>query len=174
MKLRTRFFALFLVFSVAAWVQADEINYGNFEGATVTYIDVTESSTEELPLYGTPEIFGNQLDMPGTGFISESNNGEIDFLDGRLTFMVEADRAIALNPNHSSTLAQLGNDMVWAGELERGTALLEKAIVLNPKHPDWYYLALGAAHYYRSEYDEALALQQKINMPNFFGAYFRF
>lgn len=91
MKLRFRIIALFLVLSIGAYSQADEINYGDFEGTTVTYIDVTESSLEELPLYGMPNIVGNNLNMPGTGFTSQSQDGQVDFLDGRLTFMVEAD-----------------------------------------------------------------------------------
>ncbi len=97
MKLRTRITALLLVFSVAAYVQADEINYGDFNGDTVTYLDVTESSLEELPLYGTPEIVGNNLNMPGTGFASESKDSQVDFLDGRLTFMVEANPGTTLS-----------------------------------------------------------------------------
>jgi hypothetical protein len=86
-----------LVFSVVAYVQADTINYGDFAGDSVTYLDVTESSLEELPLYGMPEIVGNNLNMPGTGFASESKDGQVDFLDGRLTFMIEADPGTTLS-----------------------------------------------------------------------------
>lgn len=104
MNLRLHFLALF-VFSVASYVQADSINYGNFDGNTLTYIDVTETSMEPLPLYGQPEIFGDNLSMPGTGFISQSENGEINFLDGRLSFMIEADPGTTIN---SVTIREFG------------------------------------------------------------------
>ncbi len=104
MKPGLHFLAL-LFFSVASYVQADSINYGNFDGDTLTYIDVTETSTEPLPLYGQPEIFGDNLSFPGTGFVTESNNGEINFLDGRLSFMIEADPGTTIS---SVTIREFG------------------------------------------------------------------
>lgn len=92
-------------FSTVSMTSADVINYGDFSGDTVTYIDVTESSNDPVPLYGAPQTFGDQLDLPGTGFVSESNNGEVDFLDGRLSFMIEADPGFTLS---SITLEEFG------------------------------------------------------------------
>lgn len=97
--------ALLIAFSCVVTANADDINYGDFDADTVTYIDVTESSNDPTPLYGTPEVFGNQLDLPGTGFISETNNGEVDFLDGRLTFMIEADPGSTIS---SITIEEFG------------------------------------------------------------------
>ena len=71
----------------------------------MTFIDVTEISLEPGALYGTPDVIGDNLDLPGVGFISESNNGEIDFLDGRLSFMIEADPGRTLT---SITLEEFG------------------------------------------------------------------
>ncbi|MEM9411748.1 MAG: PEP-CTERM sorting domain-containing protein [Planctomycetota bacterium] len=92
-----------LFFAVVA--PADVINYGDFEGDSVTYIDVTESSLESGALYGAPDIIGNQLDLPASGFASESNNGEVDFLDGRLSFMIEADPGSTIS---SITIEEFG------------------------------------------------------------------
>ena len=92
MKNTLRLAVLFVATAcIAGYASADEINYGDFEGDTVTYVDVSEASLEDGALYGAPSVTGNSLSLPGTGFISESNNGEVDFLDGRLSFMIEAD-----------------------------------------------------------------------------------
>lgn len=96
-------FAAILAFSSIA--SGDVINYGDFDGANVTFVDVTEVSLETGALYGAPDVVNDTLDFPATGFLSESTNGEIDFLDGRLTFMVEADPGQTLN---SITLEEFG------------------------------------------------------------------
>lgn len=105
MKTGKHILALLLTVSMAFATQADEINYGDFAGDTVTYVDVTENSLEKLPLYGTPTVVGDELDMPGTGFVSQSENGGIDFLDGRLTFMIEADPGTTIS---SVTIREFG------------------------------------------------------------------
>jgi adenylate cyclase len=86
-------------------------------------------------------------------------------------FYIHADRALEINPNHATILADLGDNMVFAGNIDRGIALVRKAIALNPKHPDWYYFSLTEYHYRRGEYEAALDVAQKINMPNFFWTY---
>ena len=58
--------------------------------------------------------------------------------------------------------------MINAGDIDRGIALVRKAIVLNPYHPDWYYFPLTHYHYVRGEYEEALDMAQKINVPGYF------
>ena len=64
-------------------------------------------------------------------------------------FRVAADRALELAPHNASILADIGSHMVWIGESERGAAMVEKAIVMNPDHQIWYHYAL--AHYYRTK-----------------------
>jgi adenylate cyclase len=83
-------------------------------------------------------------------------------------FYIHAERALEINPNNSTSLADLGDNMVFAGNIDRGIALVRKAIALNPYHPDWYYFSLTEYHYRRGEYEAALDMAQKINMPNFF------
>jgi TolB-like protein len=83
-------------------------------------------------------------------------------------FYVRAERAFEINPNNSTTLADLGDNMIFAGNIDRGYALMRKAMALNPKHPDWYYYGLSEYHYRRGEYDAALAMAQKIDIPDFF------
>ena len=70
---------------------AAPINYGNFVGTTVTYVQVTEDSiTDPSPLFGAPTISGNLLDFNPVGFGSTSTGGAADVTDGQLLFEVWA------------------------------------------------------------------------------------
>lgn len=90
-----RFATLALVTTLLtpAALLAGSINYGNFSGATVEYLDVTEDSNtgDALPLYGAPTVQGDSLDFNPIGF-SATASGEngVDQTDGQLFFMVEA------------------------------------------------------------------------------------
>ena len=101
----SRLTTLVVALAFCSFASADIINYGDFEADNVTFIDVTEISLEDGALYGAPDVVGDTLDLPATGFISESVNGEIDFLDGRLSFMVEAAPGNTIN---SITLEEFG------------------------------------------------------------------
>ena len=54
-------------------------------------------------------------------------------------FRSAAEQAVILNPMDSGTIAYLGTLMSLAGDWERGCALVDRAIQLNPKHPGWYW-----------------------------------
>ncbi len=83
-------------------------------------------------------------------------------------FRTEGERAIALNPNNASVLADIGSSLVNIGEFDRGAAMVRKAAALNPYHPGWYYFALTIAEYQKESYDAALDYALRINMPDFF------
>lgn len=71
---------------------AAPINYGDFDGLSVMYLDVTENSgTDTPPLYGSPSIVGDLLGFDPDVFESESagTNG-VDITDGTLSFTVMA------------------------------------------------------------------------------------
>ncbi len=81
-------------------------------------------------------------------------------------FYAAAERAIALNPNAAFVLADLGTWIAYSGEWDRGKALVEKAMKLNPFHKSWQHIAFFLDHYRKSEYREALVVVLKINLPN--------
>lgn len=88
-------FALLLGFAAycfSATSYAASINYGNFSGATVNYIGVTEASNsgDAVPLFGPPTVSGDSLDFNPVGFNANSSNGGADITDGNLTFMTQA------------------------------------------------------------------------------------
>ncbi len=67
------------------------IDYGDFAGATVTFIGVTESSlTDDVPLYGKPTVGGDTLSFGPVGFGSYSADGSVDTTDGQLSMDIEA------------------------------------------------------------------------------------
>jgi hypothetical protein len=64
------------------------INYGDFAGTDVMYLDVTEAALtgDPEPLYGAPIVSGNALDFNNMTYASSSSGaGGSDFTDGRLT-----------------------------------------------------------------------------------------
>jgi non-specific serine/threonine protein kinase len=76
-----------------------------------------------------------------------------------------AERAMALNPRNSHTRAYLGLLIAFSGEWDRGLALVQRAMALNPHLPDWCYLPYFYDHYRKGEYQTALQVVKKINMP---------
>jgi TolB-like protein/Tfp pilus assembly protein PilF len=82
-----------------------------------------------------------------------------------IAFRDAAERAIALNPRNSHTRAYLGLLIAFCGEWDRGLALVQRAMALNPHFPDWCYLPFFYNHYRKGEYEAALQALKKINMP---------
>jgi serine/threonine-protein kinase len=66
------------------------------------------------------------------------------------------------------TVAFTGVMLAYSGEWERGCALVERAVDLNPRHPGWYWFPLFLNAYRKGDYAGALAVALKVNLPNFF------
>lgn len=77
-------------------------------------------------------------------------------------FFAESQKALGLNSNDGTTLGLIGAYTAVAGEWSHGVALIEKAQVLNPRHPDYYYLFLSAADFHKGDFTAALALLSKM------------
>jgi serine/threonine-protein kinase len=93
---------------------------------------------------------------------------EVHFFRGdRDGFQPAADRAIELNRRDGATVAILGCLMSVSGQEERGVALAEWAMSLNPHHPGWYRFATFFKQMRRGELEAALLTAQKINMPGY-------
>lgn len=76
---------------LAASASAAPINYGDFSGATVDYLQVTEDANsigDVPPLFGAPQVFGDTIDFDPVGFSANSANGVSDLTDGQLLFTV--------------------------------------------------------------------------------------
>lgn len=91
-------YSIFAALAVCFWLAASSSNaailYGDFSDippGAVMYTDVTESSgTNPVPppLYGAPDINGNNLDFDPSSFVAAASNGapNTDITDGQLNF----------------------------------------------------------------------------------------
>ena len=89
------------------------------------------------------------------------------FLDEIDAFIIEAEKALRLNPNNTEIIAAIGVRFTYAEQRERGVALIEKAIQLNPAHPGWYWFPVAFHHYRLRDYETALAFLRRADMPGF-------
>jgi tetratricopeptide (TPR) repeat protein len=96
------------------------------------------------------ELDSNSAPAHRAEAITHYHRGELE------AFMISAEQVIAVAPHNALYLADLGFHIGFGGNLERGAAMVEKAIALNPNHQPWYHYLLS--HYYISEneYDTAL------------------
>ena len=78
-------------------------------------------------------------------------------------FFAEAEKSLSLNSNDGTVLGLIGAYTLLAGQWERGVALVEKAKLLNPNHPDYYHWFLSAADIHSNDYTEALRKLRKMS-----------
>ena len=81
-------------------------------------------------------------------------------------FEAAAEQAIAINDNQSILLADLGLWLTYAGRWERGIELLERAMELNPRHPDWFWWPFCLDSFRLKEFKDARDCVHKMNLPN--------
>ncbi|CAN7199234.1 adenylate cyclase [Bosea sp. LjRoot9] len=77
------------------------------------------------------------------------------------------ERAMALNPNDTELLAELGTRVGQVGAWARGTALLEQALARNPAHSDYYNGVLAHHAYMQRDYRRAEALIRQVSLNKF-------
>jgi TolB-like protein len=87
-------------------------------------------------------------------------------------FRTAAERSLALNSMDGLTGAYLGFQIAYSGDWDRGCALVKRAIDLNPNHPGWYWFPLFFDAYRQRDYQRALGIVLKINMPGFWRTHF--
>ena len=76
------------------------------------------------------------------------------------------EQALALNPNDSDILADLGRSYSLIGNWDKGIPLIREAYARNPAQPGWYRIVLALYHYMNGRYDDALAEAQRIDVPD--------
>ena len=86
-------------------------------------------------------------------------------------FRVAAEQAISLNPMDGSQLSMIGSMLAYSGEWDRGCALVERSMQLNPGYPGWYWFPFFYNAYRQRDYRGALTVALKINLPGFFAVY---
>jgi len=78
--------------------------------------------------------------------------------------LAEYELVLSVNPNNADFLAQFGWTLPLLGRAEEGIESIEKAMRLNPIHPDWYRDALMSALYITKRYQKAIAVGETIKV----------
>ncbi len=76
------------------------------------------------------------------------------------------ERGLALNPNYDLLVVQNGEVLMWRGKPGEGIEWIEKAMRLNPFHPERFWSHLGRALYLARRYPDAVAAFKKITAPD--------
>jgi adenylate cyclase len=79
-------------------------------------------------------------------------------------------RALALNPNNPTVLANLGGLYVCLGEPAKGMDYLSEAKVVDPFFaPKWYWGQVAKAYFVTHQYDDAIAALARYPSKRFCG-----
>jgi adenylate cyclase len=77
------------------------------------------------------------------------------------------ERALALNPNDDLIVVQQGEVLTWIGQAEQGIDWIQKAMRLNPYHPERFWNHLGRAYFVARRYGEAVKAFQRITRADY-------
>lgn len=75
--------------------------------------------------------------------------------------LVEAEKAIDLDPNYANAHVLLATILYYAGRPQEGLKRIKKAIRINPHHPYNYTFHLGQAYFILGLYNEAIEAFQR-------------
>jgi TolB-like protein/tRNA A-37 threonylcarbamoyl transferase component Bud32 len=108
------------------------------------------------------------LDADPTNHLAQAGLAStLFFLHDLPGFRAAAERAIAVNPLEGYTLGYLGMLIAYSGGWERGCALADRAMQLNPNHPGWYWFPRVFNAYRQRDYQGAREMVHKVNLPGF-------
>ncbi|MDX2307276.1 MAG: hypothetical protein NW216_03455 [Hyphomicrobium sp.] len=77
----------------------------------------------------------------------------------------EFDRAESLAPSDADTLLCIAWSLPLLGQSDRGARLADRALVLNPHHPDWYNQGLSFAYFFGGQFDKAIKYRLLVKEP---------
>jgi len=79
-------------------------------------------------------------------------------------------RALGLNPNDDLIVVQQGELLTWLGQAEEGIEWIQRAMRLNPFHPERFWSHLGRAYFVARRYPEAIEALQHVHStdPGYF------
>jgi adenylate cyclase len=75
-------------------------------------------------------------------------------------------RALQLNPNDDLIVVQHGEILTWQGRAEEGIGWVQKAMRLNPYHPERFWSHLARAFFLAGRYTEAVEALHRISTPD--------
>lgn len=75
-------------------------------------------------------------------------------------------QAFKLNRNDPDMLVEMAEALCCAGQHDEASLQIERAIEINPRHPDWYLWTAGWVDYHKKDYNVAVNKLQQIVSPN--------
>jgi TolB-like protein len=84
-------------------------------------------------------------------------------------FEAGADRLLMTGLLPPTGLIQIGSSLIFAGDRDRGRAIVDAAIEQAPRPPGWSYLAYVVYYLQSDDYAEALRWAKRVDMPQWFG-----
>lgn len=90
------------------------------------------------------------------------HKGELDKFENNMRL------GLSMAPNSPAVLADSGVYLCLMGDMDKGLALVKKAMDLNPQHPSWCHFALFHDHFIGGAYDRAIDHVRHIETPNWF------
>ena len=135
------------------WAALSNVHTDNY---LAEFSPTTTSTLEEAERYARKGVV-----LDPTSARTRMQMAYIHFLlNDREMFFQEAEHAFRLNPNNAYIYGTRGHLEILFGNLEHGLQLLQKAIVLNPYHPNYFFISFFLYAYahqnYRNAYKEAV------------------
>ncbi len=78
----------------------------------------------------------------------------------------EFDRALRINPNDTNLLAISADALVYCERVDEALERCQRAILLNPNAPYWYWWTLGFSYFHLGRYEEALEALERMTAPD--------
>jgi TolB-like protein len=77
------------------------------------------------------------------------------------------EEALATNPNDTELMGEFGTRVAMSGQWERGAALLDQALALNPGGAGYYHGNRALAAYMLHDYENAVSMIRKADLQKF-------
>ncbi len=125
----------------------------------VEKINVAVTKSREQELARADQLLGEALDRDPNDARLHFAMGFVRRLQGHfIESKVEFEKAVVLDHNHGGAVLQLGVTLNILGEPEAALPYFEKAIQLNPRHPNihFYYFGLGDCHLFLGNLNKAI------------------
>jgi len=105
---------------------------------------------------------------PTSNLASQALTQALFFRRELSAFRPVAERTIALNPMDGATVASMGLLIACSGDWEKGCAVTESAMQLNPHFPGWYRFTSIFNAYRQKDYRGTVEGTLRVNIPGYF------
>ncbi len=127
-------------------------------GGTRSEVIAAATKAARRAVENDPNLAAGHLMLANTRFVLGDIQG----------FRRAGQTAMDLNPNDSTVLAHFGMRLAFSQGWDEGLAIVDRAIALNPVHPQWFHFPRVFYQFDQGNYQQALTTMDQIEMPNFF------